>query len=115
MIEFIQHGDTTGVLTFDGKMTLEHTQALKAALMEAVESCEHVMLRIDNVAEAHASCLRVICLAHRTALALNKRLTLTPMPSLFQVQAMEGDGCKTIGCDLGGSKRCFWNIGATNG
>lgn len=115
MIEFCLQADRVGVLTFDGKMTQEHTQGLKAALMGAVESCEHLMVCLEGLVEADVSCMEVFCSAYRTALKLNKRLTLANVSVSLRDFIRDNCSCPDIGCQCcNGTEQCFWSVRASN-
>jgi len=98
-----------GILTIDGELTIERAVELKAMLMKSLRSADNVHIQIDAVTEADLSCLQLLCSAHRTALSLNKNLTLNCQESEVFKHITEISGySRHKGCCLDTSECCLW-------
>ncbi len=98
-----------GVLTLDGELTIEHAGELKKILIHAMDSAEHVDIKLKKVSEVDLSCLQVLCSAHRTAFKSNKQLTLSSKDSEIFQQMVRGSGyVRHDSCALNPHKGCLW-------
>ncbi|MBZ0157103.1 MAG: STAS domain-containing protein [Alphaproteobacteria bacterium] len=85
---FEQCGDI-GLLTCHGELTTQHTGELKAALMKALDSVDHLIFNLEKVTVIDTACFQLLCMAHRISRSLNKRITFTgirhkPFKRLFE-------------------------------
>lgn len=101
-------GNTT-ILRLDGELTIERVAELKTMLAKSLERADHVHIQLEAVTEADISCLQLFCSAHRTALSLNKNLTLNCKESEVFRQVVEHSGySRQKGCTLNSSECCLW-------
>lgn len=97
------------VLTLGGDLTIAQATGLKQLLHGAVDHYQQVEIRFEDVTAVDLSCLQLLCSAHRTASALDKRLTLEgARPAVFR-QAMQKAGLmRQKGCVLSPNTTCLW-------
>lgn len=105
----LEQSGTVGVLTINGALTVGCASELKAALMKALETVEHLILNLAAVDELDLSCLQLLCAAHRTSQKLNKQLTIADnRPEAFRgTVCLSGYG-RHIGCALDRTNSCLW-------
>jgi ABC-type transporter Mla MlaB component len=110
-IEREQSGNTSW-LRLKGRCTVEHAADLKAALVDALHSQEHLLVVLDEVNEIDLSFLQLLCSAHRTAITRNKCFALDgDLPEVFK-RAVEGAGyCRVVSCLYGPDTGCLWKGG----
>ena len=105
---FAQSG-TTGILKFDGELTLRHANEIRAAFIKALIDADHVEIDVRNVTEADLSCLQLLCSAHRTSLKLNKRLNFVGSLPRHFIEAVEAAGySRSSGCTKDCEQSCLW-------
>lgn len=64
-------------LVLDGKLTLEHAEKLKNALMEALEGGDPVVINAEKVIEVDLSSLQLFCAAHKSAVNTQKNIAFS--------------------------------------
>ncbi len=98
-----------GILTIGGELTIERAAELRKMLIKSLEIADTVRIRLENVTAVDLSCLQLLCSAHRTALNLNKNLTLSSKMSQVFRQAVEDAGYfRLSGCAPDSYKSCLW-------
>jgi ABC-type transporter Mla MlaB component len=103
-----QSGDE-GMLTLNGKLTIDHAAELRGNLIKTMEKANHLTIRIENVTEVDLSCLQLLCSAHRTAVSLKKNLTLNiPGRGIFPDTVKTAGYSRSCGCALSPDKSCLW-------
>ncbi len=107
MLEFKLEEGGTGKLILDGDMTVQRAGELKAALIEALDKANSVVIDLENITDADLSCLQLLCSAHRTALKTNKSVSLSEKAPQFFWDTVKkaGYSCKDPGCD---NENCLW-------
>jgi len=101
-----QTGDL-GLLILEGEMTIDHAEELKSAFMETLKSCGSLDLNMEGVSKVDIFGLQVLCAAHRSAMKIDKKLTLIGQPdALRNTIDMAGYG-RTAACSA--DKACPWN------
>ncbi|MCC6346047.1 MAG: STAS domain-containing protein [Nitrospirales bacterium] len=82
---FEQSGDI-GLLSCNGELTLHTTGELKAALMKALDSVDHLVCNLEKVPVIDSACFQLLCMAHRISKSLNKRITFIGIrPASFKL------------------------------
>ncbi|MBI5440745.1 MAG: STAS domain-containing protein [Deltaproteobacteria bacterium] len=100
---------TPVVLRWDGDLVLSRARELKESLLAALSRAERVELDLSDVTEADASCLQLLCAAHKEASALGKTLAVVPEPPPVLADRAETAGFRrTHGC----ASDCLWRSGA---
>jgi len=100
---------SNGVVTYTGPMTAPRADELRASLIMALIDADSVEIDIEQVTDVDLSCLELLCSAHRTALRLNKQLTVHGRRPEKLMQVMDDAGytrLKGCGCDRDYS--CLW-------
>ena len=98
------------VLCFSGEMKEEQGAEIWVSLFTALGKTDRLELSFEEVTDVDLSCVEPLCLAHRMAMKLNKRLVITGRrpERLIQLFAADGFPYHAVRCrDCGDS--CFWN------
>ena len=94
--------DTQGMLTLNGKLTIDNAAELKGRLMETMKKTDHLTICIDNVTEVDISCFQLLYSAYLTALNLKKIFKLNkPGKGIFS------DTLKSAGYSFPFEQMCF--------
>jgi len=109
-MEFVTNQtEETGVLTLNGELTIQRAGEIKEILQKSIKSADKLEIRLENVADIDLSCLQLLCSAHRTALNLEKNITLVNGGSELYHQAVKYAGYdKSRGCPNNSQKNCLW-------
>jgi anti-anti-sigma regulatory factor len=104
-----QQTNNQGKITLDGEVTLSEAELLRSLLIKAIIACDEVHVDFGSLARIDLSCLQLLCSAHRSAVRLDKRLTLAGnWPAPFR-EMVNGSGFKrTCGCRLDRNNSCLW-------
>jgi len=96
-------------ITQTGDLSIQHASGLKDTLIKALDSSDHVLLKLSECTGVDLSCIQLICSAHRTALKMNKVIELgDTLPDII-AQAVEDAGYfRDKGCPLDVSHTCLW-------
>jgi ABC-type transporter Mla MlaB component len=106
--------DNSAVLTIDGELTVTRAEELRAMLISALENADSITVRFKNIIEADLSCLQLFCSAHRSAIDLNKSLTVSRENSeVFRLAAEAAGFSRKKGCILDFEDTCLWIEGGS--
>jgi anti-anti-sigma regulatory factor len=98
-----------GVLTLNCNLTLENASRLREFLMVSLENADYVVVNFKNVTEAEASCLQMLCSAHRISMRSKKKLTVTGVsPEVMRYTADELNSFCASHCVPECGNRCLW-------
>ena len=97
-------------LTLKGELTIRHAGSLKTQLLEAMGSCRHLRLRIEDLTGMDLSFLQILCALHRSTLSsADARITLqTPLPDSFRAAIRLAGYCRHTGCAPDVNHTCIW-------
>jgi anti-anti-sigma regulatory factor len=99
-------------LTLIGDLTLENTDQLKSALIEALSKGKTLNIEFSEVTAVDFSSLQLLCSTHKTAELQNKLVTLHTDPPEIVTQTILDIGFdRHIGCIPRKSDRCLWLTG----
>jgi anti-anti-sigma factor len=70
-----KNGDRATV-TLGGELTVRQARKLKAALLDAMQSCATIEVVLGSISKMDSSLLQVLCSAQRTAAGLQKRFAV---------------------------------------
>ena len=99
----------TDILALNGELTIARAVELKAMLTASLKRAENVHIQLEAVTAVDLSCLQLLCSAHRTALDLNKKLTLNCQESEVFMQVAEYSGyLRHKGCMPNTFECCLW-------
>ena len=107
----IRHANRNGreVLTVSGVLTVKNAKALKAALVDAVRNAPVVEVNVENIDDLDVTFAQLVCSAHRTAVDLNKQMTITGLEQERFSQTLGRFGFfRHIGCHESTRKSCLW-------
>jgi len=72
-------------ITLEDVLTLPYADEIRNVLIKALDEAHEVAITFRNVTELDLSCLQLLCSARRSAIRVNKRLSLAgSMPELVQ-------------------------------
>ncbi|UCH80378.1 MAG: STAS domain-containing protein [Nitrospiraceae bacterium] len=110
MIRFgVEHQDKKKVLTINGSLTIEHVEELKNILLEIKENADHIIVNLANVESVDASCLQLLCSAHKTYLNENKSLEISTQCSEVLKRTVGNSGyAQHKGCRQDNNQSCLW-------
>ncbi len=105
----IMRSAETSVLKLKGSWTIERTDELKHALLEALNGSEGIVIELEGLTDLDLSSIQLLCSAHRTSLRLGKRLALHEQKSEALKRIVRDAGFdRTIGCHKDPDKSCLW-------
>ncbi len=88
-----------GVLTFFGDITRDRKEELQEALIVSIHHSERLIVNFKRVTKLDAFCLQQICIAHRMARKMKKRLILTGhYTKIFRSAAQKAGYSGHLGC-----------------
>ena len=90
-------------------MTFEHVDELRDILIEMKEHSENVIVNLASAAEIDASCLQLLCSAHKTYLNEHKSLELSiQCPEVLQQTVRKSGYAQHKGCKGDKNASCLW-------
>ncbi len=96
-------------LTINGNLTVENADAFLKSLIEVMEDSTFIVLSFEDITGADMSCLQLLCSAHRTAVARNKKFSLKgQLPEVLKVVAESAEYFQCKSCKDGISDDCYW-------
>lgn len=96
-------------LVLQGKLTIQRIAELKEELVAALEKTDKLLIKITESSDLDLSFLQLLCSAHRTAVALNKSLTLVGAFSREISRTLKTGGFeRNIGCSRDCDRSCIW-------
>ena len=105
----IMRSAETSVLKLKGNWTIERSNELKHALLEALNSGESIVIDLEGLTCLDLSTMQLFCSAHRTSLRLGKRLALHEQKSeILKRMVLDAGFVRTIGCHSDHKKKCLW-------
>ncbi len=97
------------ILRLEGSWTVERAHKLKQALIEVLNSGDHVVIEPEDLEEADLSCLQLFCSAHRVSLRLGKSLAFGEKKSENFKRLVRDAGFKrNLGCHKDPQTSCLW-------
>lgn len=97
------------VLKVKGLGTIEHAQELRQTLLGALENYNDVILEFEELQEADLTCLQLLCSAHETSVAMNKRFSLHDnRPEALKKAVREAGYARTRSCHKDTQNSCLW-------
>ena len=110
MINFaVEHLDKKKIITIKGSLTIDHVNELKKILVEMKGHSDNVTVNLANVDALDASCLQLLCSAHKTYLQENKIFELSSKCSEAFNQTVSNSGyAQHKGCKLDTNGSCLW-------
>jgi ABC-type transporter Mla MlaB component len=96
-------------ITVSGDLTVSHAREMRALLLEAIQSAGEIAVILDHITEVDVTFPQLLCSAHRTAAAMQKRLSVNgvsemPLSGLLQNQGFY----RQVGCSEASGIECLW-------
>jgi len=96
-------------ITRGGDLSILHAAELKEALIKALNSGDHVILKLSECTGVDLSFIQLICSAHRTALKMNKVIELgATLPDIIAQAVKDAGYFRDKGCPLDVGHTCLW-------
>jgi len=106
--------DNTAILTLNGELTVARAEELRAMLISALENADSITVRFKDITDVDISCLQLFCSAHRSAIDLNKSLTVNREGcEIFRHAAETAGFSRKKGCLLDFEDSCLWIEGGS--
>jgi len=97
------------VLSLSGELTIQNAEYVRSTLLEAMQSVEHLTVRIDGVTDVDLACLQILCAAHRSAAQRNVHLKLEKKGAeVFNQTAIYAGFLRHAGCAFDVGRECLW-------
>lgn len=95
-----------------GALTIQRVAALKEELLEALNQVNNLQIILSEATEVDLSCLQLLCSGYRTAVRLNKSLSLIGrLPEGISAALRDAGLPWTGGCQVGCGPGCLWVSG----
>ncbi len=105
----VERNNSNADVTFSGAITIEQGNEMKNALVDLLSNAQKVTLDFAQTDDIDLACLQTLCSAHRTAVGMNKELSINPNRSASFVKAVEAAGyVRHTGCKLDQTDTCLW-------
>jgi anti-anti-sigma regulatory factor len=105
----IKQVNGSGVLAFDGELTVKHGKEAREALIRALAEVDYVIINVESVTEIDTSCLQLFCSAHRTAERMKKKINLNgTLPDCLKEALKVAGYDRRTGCGFDHDCRCLW-------
>lgn len=96
-------------LPLKGPLTIQRAAELKEELMEALNQVDNLMVILSEATEADLSCLQLLCSCNRSAVRLNKTLSLIgALPVAFSKLLKDTGLHVHVGCPEECDRVCLW-------
>jgi ABC-type transporter Mla MlaB component len=102
-------GPTSIELVLKGELVLNRITSLQEEIQTALENSDHVLIKLSEASTVDLAFLQLLCSAHRTALLLDKSLTLdADLPEDFHRKTAEAGFSRHLGCRHDNQNSCLW-------
>jgi ABC-type transporter Mla MlaB component len=96
-------------LLVSGEVNIQNALGFRDAMKEWIERSNSLELDLRGVADADLTCLQLLCSAHRLAMNLKKKVTVTGgLPEAINKTAREAGFVRERGCRSEESHKCIW-------
>jgi hypothetical protein len=100
------------IVNICGSMSIQHGEAIRTALLEALDSCQELLLDLEQVTDVDLIGLQFICSAHRTAAARQKQFSVKVDSGSLIINAATAAGfMRHVGCVQDVEHTCVWAEG----
>jgi ABC-type transporter Mla MlaB component len=104
-----QESNSQGTLVLDGDITVNTAEELRTHLIKAMINVEELSVEFGNIGDIDLSCLQLLCSAHRSAVRMNKRVTVSgAWPDRFRKTVRDAGFERNVGCSLDSCNSCLW-------
>ncbi len=97
----------SGTFHWQGVLTVQRVIALKEELFIALDGLDKILINLSGATEIDPACMQLLCSAHRSAVTLNKELTLIGAGHLAET-IRESGFLRHVGCALDCNHSCLW-------
>jgi anti-anti-sigma regulatory factor len=100
---------TVREIGISGAMTIHHAGEIRTALLEALDEADEVRMEMARVTEIDLVGLQLLCSAHQSSVAINKRFSLGGCCDIYVKEIIDGSGFRRhIGCVQDVNQTCLW-------
>jgi ABC-type transporter Mla MlaB component len=97
-------------LPLKGVLTIQRAAELKEELLAALNQVDNLMLILSEAREVDLSCLQLLCSCNRSAVRLNKSLSLIgELPDAFSSLLKDTGLLGHVGCPEECDRVCLWS------
>ncbi len=84
----------TGLLTLRGDLTMQNSEKVKEALLDAVSRFKKIIVHMEKIEKIDFSCFQLFCAAHKTTVNQEKSMVIVPpagkSPDFFKLLEYAG-------------------------
>jgi anti-anti-sigma regulatory factor len=96
-------------LVLTGDLVLQRIASLQEEILAALADVDRLLLNVSGASTFDLSFLQLLCSAHRSAVPLNKSLSLAgKLPESFQRKLEEAGFGRHVGCRFDCQNSCIW-------
>lgn len=96
-------------ISIEGDLTIQHASDLKSCLLEAMEKSQSVRVDLSGAnQETDASCLQLLCSAHKYAIGKGKGFCLDRVPRHVKAALDLAGFSRPRGCVMDANGSCLW-------
>jgi len=104
-----EEAPTVREICISGAMTIHHAEELRSALLEALGEADEVRMDMKRVEEIDLVGLQLLCSAHQTSIAMNKRFSLGEGCAAAVGETIQNSGFRRhVGCVKDVDHTCIW-------
>ncbi len=108
MFEISEAGDQ-GTITVRGDITIANAGEFRNALLNIQDRWSSLTVNLEGLEEIDVTGLQLLCSAHRTAVKLDKQLTLVGQTvEILNKSALKSGFVREQTCAAGGDHECLW-------
>ncbi len=108
MFEISEAGDQ-GTITVKGEITIVNAGEFRNALLNIQDRWSSLTVDLEGLEEIDVTGLQLLCSAHRSAVKLDKQLTLVGQTvETLNKSALKSGFVRERNCAAGGGQECLW-------
>lgn len=103
--------ENTGILSFEGDVTIGHVADLKARLVEAFENANEVVVDVSMATAIDVAGVQLLCACHRFSNNQGKKMCIRLGENDRFLDFLEEVGfSRVFVCNNGNNSDCLWNV-----
>jgi len=96
-------------IAISGAMTIHHADEIRTTMLVTLNEAEEVRMLMAQVTEIDLVGLQLLCAAHKTSIAMNKRFTVAECGDGNVKGTIQGSGFRRhVGCVQDINHTCLW-------
>ena len=103
--------EKSGVLAFEGEMTIGHVGDIKERLLEAFSDAEQVTIDVSAATSIDVAGVQLLCACHRFSGGRGKKMDLRLGGNTMFLEFLDEVGfSRDFICSYGKESKCLWNV-----